>query len=43
MMSVCNQLSLTQCCARSGHEFDKDAQSSITFSFMPSMLQKTMQ
>ena len=31
MMSVCNQLSLAHCCARSGHEFDKDAQSSITF------------
>jgi hypothetical protein len=31
MMSVCNQLSLAHCCARSGHEFEKDAQSSITF------------
>jgi len=31
MLSVCNQLTLAHCCARSGHEFDKDAQSSITF------------
>jgi len=31
MLSLCTQLTLAHCCARSGHEFDSEGQSGITF------------